>query len=138
MRHFVLAPLRCLVNKLAGQNLVRWHQSGASLPPACLQPASSTSLQHEVTSTSPLGLFTKHLWSDHCVSGRTGSPQNAFMSCFYTFYDFASSLPPACFQPASSLPPACCARRQRMHLGNCNIFAKCLSSTQALTLCKTK
>ena len=24
-----LAPVRCLVNKLAGQNLVRWRQSGA-------------------------------------------------------------------------------------------------------------
>ena len=29
------------------------------------------------------------------------------------------------------------ARRQRMHMGNCNICVKCLSSTQALTLRKT-
>ena len=26
------------------------------------------------TSASPLGLFTKHLWGDHCVSGRSESP----------------------------------------------------------------
>ena len=35
---------------------------------------------------------------------------------------------PACLQHASSMPLAWLAR---MHIGNCNIFVKCLSSTQA-------